>query len=279
MKLASQKVMDALKSIGLNLYERKLWVALLARGTSTAGELSEMTNVPRSRTYDVLQSLAEKGFVVIQTAKPIRYVAIPPEEALERAKVKIKERMQEMISRIDTLKESEIMEELNGLFERGLKLVSPEELTGALRGKYSVLQQIDSMLKSAKRNINIVTTPEGLSEIFTNYLDSLRKAKERGVNIRIAVRADETCADAIRALSGLAEVRLLTDEIPLAGRLFIVDGQEFIFGLTKGVHATQDIAVWSKSEHAAADILEPLFNLVWEHSLPIGEVITSSKAE
>jgi len=35
--LATPKVMDALKNIGLNLYERRLWVALLARGTSTAG--------------------------------------------------------------------------------------------------------------------------------------------------------------------------------------------------------------------------------------------------
>ena len=45
--LASQKVLDSLKGIGLNLYERKLWVALLARGTSTAGELSAMATVPR----------------------------------------------------------------------------------------------------------------------------------------------------------------------------------------------------------------------------------------
>lgn len=91
--LASAKVMDALKSIGLNLYERKLWLALLARGTSTAGELSEIASVPRSRAYDVLQSLAEKGFVVVQSAKPIRYVAIAPDEALERAKKRCRSRL------------------------------------------------------------------------------------------------------------------------------------------------------------------------------------------
>lgn len=38
--IVSQAVLDELKQIGLNLYERKLWVALLSRGTSTAGELS-----------------------------------------------------------------------------------------------------------------------------------------------------------------------------------------------------------------------------------------------
>src|SRR3989304_2084439 len=89
--VASQHVLDALKQIGLNLYERKLWVALLLRGSATAGELSSLSKVPHSRTYDVLESLAEKGFVMVQTAKPLKYMAIPPTEALERAKKKLRE--------------------------------------------------------------------------------------------------------------------------------------------------------------------------------------------
>ena len=47
----------------LNLYEVKLWTALLSRGVSTAGELSDIADVPRSRSYDVLESLEKKGFV------------------------------------------------------------------------------------------------------------------------------------------------------------------------------------------------------------------------
>ncbi|MEK6852558.1 MAG: helix-turn-helix domain-containing protein [Nanoarchaeota archaeon] len=38
----------------LNLYEVRVWTALLSRGVSTAGELSDIGNVPRSRTYDIL---------------------------------------------------------------------------------------------------------------------------------------------------------------------------------------------------------------------------------
>ncbi|HIJ10966.1 TPA: TrmB family transcriptional regulator, partial [Candidatus Woesearchaeota archaeon] len=44
----------------LNLYEVKLWTALLSRGVSTAGELSDIADVPRSRSYDVLESLEKK---------------------------------------------------------------------------------------------------------------------------------------------------------------------------------------------------------------------------
>jgi sugar-specific transcriptional regulator TrmB len=266
--LASAKVFDALKGIGLNLYERRLWVALLARGTSTAGELSEIANVPRSRTYDVLQSLAEKGFVVVQTAKPIRYVAVKPEEALERAKKKIEEDLKETVERIDDLKGSPIMRELNEVSSQGMKLVSPEEMTGALKGRYSFHQQMDTMFRDADKHISIVTTPEGLNELFTNHLDSLRKAKEKGVDIKIATTSKEGASEALKALGSIADIKAIDDkEVELAGRFAIVDSKQLVFALTDTkVHSTQDMAFWSKSEHAAKDVLEPLFKLVWSHS-------------
>ena len=59
-----------LKDFGLNSYEAKLWVALLSRGVSTAGELSDIANVPRSRTYDVLESLEKKGFIIVKIGNP-----------------------------------------------------------------------------------------------------------------------------------------------------------------------------------------------------------------
>jgi len=269
--LASARVMDALKNIGLNLYERKLWVALLARGTSTAGELSEIANVPRSRAYDVLQSLAEKGFVVVQSAKPIRYVAIAPNEALERARKKMEEAITETIERIDSLKDSPIMKELNEIFSSGMKLVSPEDMTGALKGKYSVFQQLDTMFKDADKHISIATTPEGLNELFTNHLDVLKKARERGVHIKIATSGTEKSSEAIKVLSSIAEIRNIdAKEVPIAGRFFIVDDKQFIFSLTDSkTHSTQDMALWSKSEHAAGDVFSPLFKVVWNNSKPV----------
>lgn len=269
--LASVKVFDALKSIGLNLYERRLWVALLARGTSTAGELSEIADVPRSRAYDVLQSLAEKGFVVVQSAKPIRYVAIAPEESLERAKKKLEEDFKTTQARIDELKESVVLRELSEIHQKGLKLILPEDITGALKGKYSVLQQSNSMFREAKEKIDIVTTPEGLNEVFESHFDILKKAKEKGVEIKIATKVDEKNADAIKALSGVAEIRNMDEkEVPVAGRFAVVDGKELVFSLTNTkVHSTQDLAVWSKSEHAAGGVLEPLFKLIWKNSKPV----------
>ncbi len=62
----------------LNIYEVKIWTALLSRGIASAGELADISNVPRSRSYDVLESLEKKGFVIMKLGKPIKYIAIQP---------------------------------------------------------------------------------------------------------------------------------------------------------------------------------------------------------
>ena len=271
MPLASQKVMDALKGIGLNLYERKLWVALLARGTSTAGELSEISNVPRSRSYDILQSLAEKGFVVVQMAKPLKYVAINPSEALDRAKKKLEEDMKITVERIDDMKSSAIMRELSSVYTQGLSMVSPEEITGSLKGKHSLMQQMSSMFKVANKRINIVTTPEGLEELFENHYNDLKRAVERGVKVQIAAAGLDKTTEASKGLNNVAEVRALNSkDLPIAGRFAVVDSKELVFSLTDHkVHDTQHMAFWSKSEHAATSLLEPLFKMVWNSSKPV----------
>jgi len=270
--IGSSELMDALKGIGLNLYERKLWAALLAKGTATAGELSGIANVPRSRTYDVLQTLADKGFVIIQTAKPLRYVAIPPSEALEKVKQRLREKYKEFEEKIDRLKSSNLINELNKLHEQGLKLVLPEEMTGALKGKYSVLQQMDSMFRNASSSINILTTSAGLNDLFENHISLLKKLNEKGIKIKIATKVDKSASDAIKALSGIAEVRNITsDEAPLSGRFYVVDGQQMMMGLSDPelVHSSQDMMFWTKSEHAAKNIIDPLFNLVWQKAKPV----------
>ena len=92
----------------LNLYEVKLWTALLSRGVSTAGELSDIADVPRSRSYDVLESLEKRGFVVMKLGKPIKYIAIPPNEVVDRVRKSMHQESVDRIKRLETVKGSEL---------------------------------------------------------------------------------------------------------------------------------------------------------------------------
>lgn len=263
--VASDEVLDALKQIGLNLYERKLYTALLSRGTSTAGELSEIASVPRSRAYDVLESLEEKGFVVIQNSKPLKYVAVAPEEAFERHREKLKEEFQKKHNRIGNVAESGAMSELNELYSKGLDLVDPGELTGSIQGRHSLHQQISSMLKGSSENVSLILTPTTLNEFVDRHMDLLEEAKDKGVNVRIATHHTDDTKDSIERIRDLAEVRDVSHLGNMQGRFLVSDSKQFILGLThdEEVHHSQDLALWSKSEHGAK-MFEPLFDLLWE---------------
>ena len=137
------------KVFGLNTYEARIWTALLSKGISTAGELSDMANVPRSRSYDVLESLEKKGFVVMEPGKPIKYIAIPPKQVLERVKMRIgrdtKKRLLEMES-----------DSFNGLINTFQKLYNqasnpPENLVAILKGRKNINKHLDFLFKEYKK--------------------------------------------------------------------------------------------------------------------------------
>src|SRR3989344_9106586 len=110
--IVQKNFINKIKDFGLNSYEAKLWTALLSRGISTAGELSDMATVPRSRSYDVLESLEKKGFVIMKLGKPIKYITLPPHEVVERVKKRIREDAESHERVLDELKGSTVLEEL-----------------------------------------------------------------------------------------------------------------------------------------------------------------------
>jgi sugar-specific transcriptional regulator TrmB len=140
---------------GLNLYEVKIWTALLSRGVSTAGELSDIANVPRSRSYDVLESLEKKGFIVMKIGKPIKYIAVPPEEVVERVKKNVRKDADERVTRLEDLKETDVIGELRNLHTQGVELVEPTDLSGALKGRHNLYNHLELTIRGAEEDSHI----------------------------------------------------------------------------------------------------------------------------
>ena len=263
--VAQQHVLDSLKQIGLNLYERKIWVSLLSRGSATAGELSSLAKVPHSRTYDILESLADKGFVVIQTAKPLKYMAMAPGEALERAKRKVKEDSEISTDRISQLQGSPVMKELEKIYKNGVSLVEPSELTGALKGRNAMHAQLETLFKGAKSQINVITTAQGVADMQSRHGEFLKKAASKGVKVKIAAPHTKESAEALNIMKSYADVRKISKNDVL-GRVCIIDNNHIVIALTddKSVHPTQDLALWTQSQHVASGVMGPMFNVLWD---------------
>jgi len=250
------------KIFDLNLYEVKVWTALLSRGVSTAGELSSISDVPRSRTYDILESLEKKGFILMKLGKPIKFVALKPVEVVERVKKNLLENAKEKQKRLESLKEDEVLEELSGLFTQGIKFVEPTDLSGSLRGRQNLYNHLDMLIRDAEKTITIVTTREGINRKLESLMPSLEKSKKRGIKIRIAAPIDQNNIKIAKEMSKVAEVRNLQG---MNARFVIIDSNQVMFMLLddEKFHPNYDIGVWINTEFFAK-ALEQLFELAWK---------------
>jgi HTH-type transcriptional regulator, sugar sensing transcriptional regulator len=249
------------KIFDLNLYEVKVWTALLSRGTSTAGELSNISDVPRSRTYDILESLEKKGFIVMKLGKPIKFVALKPEEVVERVKKNLMNNAKEKSKRLESLKGDEVLTELTGIFTKGIKFVEPSDLSGSLKGRQNLYNHLDMMVRDAEKTITIVTTAEGLNRKLEALMPSLEKCKKRGVKVRIAAPIDKNNIKIAKELNKVAEVKNL-DKIK--ARFTVIDGNQLMFMLLddEKFHPNYDVGVWINTEFFA-QALEQMFELAW----------------
>ena len=247
---------------GLNLYEVRIWTALLSRGVSTAGELSDIANVPRSRAYDILESLEKKGFVIMKIGKPIKYLAVPPKEVLERVKKNIKKYSDEKIKRLDTLKENDVLDELNSLHTQGIDLVEPSDLSGSLKGRHNLYNHFELVIRGAEKTVTIVTTEQGLMRKIDSLKPVFEQIKKRGVKIRILAPITKENKKAVEDLKGLAEIK----NTKTKARFIIVDSKEIIFMIMddKDVHPNYDVGIWINTPYFASAV-EELFELAWKN--------------
>ena len=253
----------------LNLYEVKIWAALLSRGVSTAGELSDIADVPRSRSYDVLESLEKKGFVVMKLGKPIKYLAVPPSEVVERVKKNMKKDAEVKIKRLEDLKNTDILNELNSLHTQGVELVEPADLSGSLRGRHNLYNHLELTIRNAEHTVTIMTTAQGLMRKVEGLKPLFEKLKKRGVKVRIAAPLTKESMPAAKDISSVAEVRHTDSK----ARFCVVDGKEVIFMVMNDVeiHPTYDIGIWVNTPFFAG-ALDDLFELAWKDMKPLSKV-------
>jgi len=260
--LLKKDFLNKLKNLGLNSYESRIWVALLSRGVSTAGELSDIANVPRSRSYDVLESLEKKGFIIMKVGKPIKYIAVKPSEVIDRVKKKVEESTKEQIESLEKINKSPVIEELKVLHSQGIDLVDPIDLSGAIKGRHNLYNHLESLIKNSEKDILIMTSAEGLKRKTEALKKSFSRAKEKGVRIKIIIPESSEAQEAIRELKGVADVRTTKD---VKGRFVVIDGKNVTFMISDDstVHPTYDSAVWINSDYLAGAV-QQMFDRVWK---------------
>ena len=244
----------------LNEYEVKIWTSLLSKGVAAAGELSEISNVPRSRSYDVLESLEKKGFVIMKIGKPIKYMAIKPMEIMDRLKKDLSIASGEKLKSIEKIKDTETFREAELLYKQGIEHIDASDLSASFKGRTNINSQFDSLLKKAEKSVLIMTTEKGL----LRKKELLKAAAKKMKNIKIRIAAPIVSKEAKKAAEELKKIADIRHIDKISARFCLIDSKELLFMMMDDdkVHESYDTAVWVDSPFFTK-ALESLFEQSW----------------
>ncbi|MFZ5955298.1 MAG: TrmB family transcriptional regulator [Nanoarchaeota archaeon] len=243
----------------LNIYETKVWLALLSKGVSSAGEIAEISSVPRSRTYDVLESLEKRGFVVEKLGKPIKYIAVKPNIILEKLKNNTMKNAEERVNALTNLKETPEYKELQELYSIGIEPIKNQEISTSIKGRNNLYMQMRHIMESAEKSVYLISSSYELAvkaKMFSDIFDKLRKRK---IDIRVMISDSDQEAKKLSK-----KFKVLIKSKKMNSRFLIVDRKELVFTIKPtSVHEDFDYGIWINSPYFA-EALAYMFDLAWK---------------
>ncbi len=156
---------ELLQQIGLNKYEAEAYYTLLAQGPLTGYELGKRSQVPLSRSYEILERLTQKGLVLVQPGDPPYYAAEEAERFLGRVRSTMTATLDALATSLATLPRS----------------VTADEYW-VLRGRQHILDRVRSLLADAQQSIDLSLSTESSAEI----ADALALARAHGCHVSVS---------------------------------------------------------------------------------------------
>jgi sugar-specific transcriptional regulator TrmB len=181
-------IVELLQRLGLNKYEAEAYAALVAYGPMTGYELGKRSQVPLSRSYEILERLTQKGLALMQPADPARYAAEEPEAFLARTRAA----------------QAATLDALTVAFAALAPNPQGDDFW-VVRGRGAILAHASALIAAARQRVDISAAHDG------GLAGALEGARRRGC------RVTEQRADDARLLL------LIDDQRAFAGTLAPVD--------------------------------------------------------
>jgi len=193
-----EQSVELLQQLGLKEYEAKSFVALSRLPKATAKDISDVSDVPRTRVYDAIRVLEAKGLVEIQHSNPQQYRAVKIDEAAATLREEFESRTEELadsLSAIDAVSLEDEDEE-----------VSHE--VWSLSGSAAIRNRTKSLFEDADEEIVLVLGDD--RKLTDDLFDQLRAARDRGTTVLVGT-VSETLRDKVN--EAMPEVEVFVSEL------------------------------------------------------------------
>ncbi len=201
---------ELLQQIGLNKYEAEAYYTLLTQEPLTGYELGKRSQVPLSRSYEILERLAQKGLALVQPGDPPRYTAEEPGRFLGQVRATMLATIDALDSSLAALPHSDTSSEF-----------------WVLRGRQHILARVQAMIAEAQQVIYLSLPSNSEADV----VDILALARARGCSVFRSTTADMDYAGAEHVLL------LVDDREALVGLLAPAEGCQAVISANEGLVA------------------------------------------
>lgn len=250
--------LDMLKEAGLTEYEAKSYIELLRYGTMQGSEVAEKSEVPKTRVYDALKSLSEKGLASKIQERPMKFSPVEPEKGLKPLYERKKNRIEHL--------QNEAIDSLNNLESIG-EQSSVQENVDVVLGQENMFSQIFERIEDTKDEVIALTIGRVPSK---KYQLKLREMAERGIDIRLIItQYDSEMKEQYESLSEVASLRYYDSTADYA--ILVKDQETAMINVSNTEKAEDRISIFFEVEGLAKALSEHLDD-IWNEAVTIDQL-------
>jgi sugar-specific transcriptional regulator TrmB len=225
----------ALEAMGLTEYEAKAYIGLIQMGTSNAGNLSKLTEIPHSKIYEVLIRLEKKKLIEVQKGRPLFFKAIKPSLAIEGIETELRDSLQHEFSQrkkdLERLYEEKISQlskahgvlgELDNFYERNAAIEPSEEFIWTIQGKDNLNGQAKEIIQSASGEVRLMMPLDDFSEVAS----TIKSVSSRGVKVQLVIHE---LTVSVQKLKDTTEIFYDRSPLPTNCGMILVDANKGMF--------------------------------------------------
>lgn len=225
---------NLLKKLDLNETEIKVYKSILESGDVNMNVIAGLSSVPTNRVYDVSKGLYDKGFLIKVNHRPLRFIAINPEDVIAVKRDQLAKDLTELAGKL-----SEIWE---------VKSRRTNELNFTLNSHGSILSQCKSL---ACKSEEIIKMNLGTFSSYLQYGPSIFKKLDKKTHVQILTDHDV----------GFREENITIKKIKQVDMQYIIfDSKDVVLLIEKIPGDIRGIFV---SDENLAKVLSSKFDKLW----------------
>ncbi|HPR18082.1 MAG TPA: helix-turn-helix domain-containing protein [Candidatus Cloacimonadota bacterium] len=266
------KELEKLAKLGLTDSAARIYLLLLQKSNSTASELSKLSGISRSKTYELLNILISKGLCAELLGSVKKYVPVDPKKAFIGVQKQLAQEYEENSRNV-----LDLVQNLTPLFEAQKGNFDPLDFIQVFRSKASSLEKAESLESLATEEILSLCKPPYAMELErTNssnrpYMNKLRKDIVYKSIYEIEPDNEELFLKRVKLFHEAGGIARVSPHLPL--KLVIFDQKDVIFNLQNQAGNNVNFTTLSIEHKNMGEILNKIFDLYWNESIPFSDYI------